>query len=85
MKLYLVSLAAGTVVGVLYAVLGVRSPAPPVSALVGLFGILMGEQIPPLIRHALSRAPASLVWIEQVKPHVFGHLPAGRPRTESPS
>ena len=78
MKLYLMSLAAGLLVGVLYAVLGVRSPAPPVVALVGLLGILIGEQIPPLIRHAVARTPAAAAWLDQVKPHVFGHLPAGR-------
>ena len=77
MKLYLVSLAAGLFVGVIYAVLGVRSPAPPVVALVGLLGILIGEQIPPLLRHAVSTTPASAAWLEQIKPHVFGHLPAG--------
>ena len=59
MKLYLVSLAAGLLVGVLYAVLGVRSPAPPVVALVGLLGILIGEQIPPLVRHALTSTPCT--------------------------
>lgn len=85
MKLYLVSLAVGLAVGALYGVLGVRSPAPPMIALVGLLGILLGEQIPPLIRHALSSTPASVVWIEQLKPHIFGHLPAGRTTTEKSS
>jgi xanthosine utilization system XapX-like protein len=45
----------------------------------------LGEQIPPLIRHALSSTPASVVWIEQLKPHIFGHLPAGRTTTEKSS
>mgnify|MGYP000632601126 CR=1 FL=1 len=44
MKLYLISLAVGLLVGVIYGVLNVRSPAPPVIALVGLLGILIGEQ-----------------------------------------
>jgi XapX domain-containing protein len=78
MKTYLLSLAAGLLAGVLYAVLGVRSPAPPVVALVGLLGILIGEQIPPLIRHAVASTPASAAWLNQIKPHVFGHLPAGQ-------
>jgi XapX domain-containing protein len=82
MKLYLISLAVG--VGALYGALNVRSPAPPVVALIGLFGILMGEQIPPLIRHILSKTPASVAWIEQVRPHMFGHLPAGRRTPEKP-
>lgn len=48
MKLYLMSLGAGLLVGVVYGLLNVRSPAPPVIALVGLLGILIGEQIVPL-------------------------------------
>ena len=55
MKPYLVSLAVGLLVGVIYALFNVRSPAPPVIALVGLLGILVGEQIPPLVKQALKR------------------------------
>ena len=44
MKPYLVSLAVGVLAGALYALLRVRSPAPPVIALVGLLGMLIGEQ-----------------------------------------
>lgn len=54
MKPYLVSLAVGLLVGVVYGILNVRSPAPPVVALVGLFRILAGEQIPPMFRHAFG-------------------------------
>ena len=43
MKLYLVSIVAGLLVGGLYALLEVRSPAPPLVALVGLCGIYLGE------------------------------------------
>ena len=35
MKMYLLSLGAGVLVGIVYSVLGVRSPAPPVVALIG--------------------------------------------------
>lgn len=48
MKPYLLSLGAGLLIGVAYHLLGVRSPAPPVIALVGLAGILLGEQILPI-------------------------------------
>lgn len=76
MKPYLLSLGAGLLVGVVYALLNVRSPAPPVIALVGLLGILVGEQLPPLLKHYLSKPNASRTWIhEQVKPHMFGQLP----------
>ena len=78
MKIYLISLAVGLIVGVLYGVLNVRSPAPPVVALVGLLGILLGEQVPPLVRHIIADKPA-LSWLHQVRPHVFGQMPTGHP------
>jgi len=40
--LYLQSLLAGLVVGGMYAVLRVRSPAPPLTGLTGLAGMLIG-------------------------------------------
>jgi len=39
MKTYLLSAGAGILVGVIYSLLNVRSPAPPLVALVGLLGI----------------------------------------------
>lgn len=77
MKTYLVSLAVGLLVGVIYALFNVRSPAPPVIALVGLLGILIGEQLPPLARKMLAREqPPATSWLQhQVKPHMFGALP----------
>ncbi len=48
MKAYLISLGAGLLVGLVYSLLNVRSPAPPVIALIGLLGMLAGEQIVPL-------------------------------------
>ena len=50
MKQYIVSLALGILAGVIYALFSVRSPAPPIIALVGLLGILAGEQLPPLVK-----------------------------------
>ena len=49
MKMYLLSLAVGLLVGVLYYVLNVKSPAPPLVALVGLLGMVIGEQLLPLL------------------------------------
>jgi XapX domain-containing protein len=83
MKLYLMSLGAGLLVGVIYAVIDVRSPAPPVIALVGLLGILVGEQIPPLVKGYLRQTPAAHAWLHQVQPHMFGHLPRGRTPAET--
>lgn len=76
MKTYLVSLAVGLLVGVIYALFNVRSPAPPVIALVGLLGILLGEQIPPLVKQVFKTESVQTSWLRhQVKPHMFGELP----------
>ncbi|CAB3795836.1 hypothetical protein LMG28614_04237 [Paraburkholderia ultramafica] len=56
MKVYLLSLGAGVLVGVIYHLIGVRSPAPPLVALVGLLGILAGEQLVPLSEQYLLGA-----------------------------
>lgn len=77
MKLYLLSLGAGLLVGIIYGLLNVRSPAPPVIALIGLLGILVGEQLVPLAKSIWAREPAAISWLHQVKPHMFGHLPKG--------
>lgn len=77
MKLYLMSLSAGLLVGIVYSLLNVRSPAPPVVALIGLLGILLGEQIVPFAKSLWSKEPAAVSWIHQIKPHVFGHMPKG--------
>lgn len=62
----LISLAAGVLIGLLYAGLKVRSPAPPALALIGLLGMLAGEQA---TRHLLSRdgTPPPQVTVPQVK------------------
>jgi len=51
---YLISLAIGLLVGVLYGVLDFRSPAPPAIALVGLMGMLLGEKLWPVGRQLVS-------------------------------
>ncbi|NUB29533.1 DUF1427 family protein, partial [Azospirillum brasilense] len=54
---YLLSLGAGILVGVLYALLGVRSPAPPTIALIGLLGMLVGEQAVPVVKRLIAGQP----------------------------
>jgi XapX domain-containing protein len=83
MKVYALSLSIGVLVGVIYGVLNVRSPAPPIIALLGLFGILSGEQIPPLVKRLFTNEPAAHAWFEQIKPHMFGRLPSGSLTTEA--
>lgn len=62
MKIYLVSLGAGILVGLIYAGLQVRSPAPPAVALIGLLGMLIGEQALPVAKKMLSREPVTAAW-----------------------
>lgn len=84
-KPYLLSLAAGVLVGAVYGLLRVRSPAPPIIALVGLLGILLGEQIPSLLRHFVSPDSSAVAWMaRQVKPHLFGRLPGAVPANTNP-
>jgi XapX domain-containing protein len=76
MRLYLISLGAGLLVGVIYSLLNVRSPAPPVVALIGLLGMLLGEQIIPVAKQMLGGSSLAAAWRQsQCVPHVFGQLP----------
>jgi len=76
MRIYLISLGAGLLVGLIYSVLNVRSPAPPVVALVGLLGMLLGEQIIPVGKHMLAGLPFLGACREaKCESHLFGMLP----------
>ena len=78
MKIYLLSLGAGLLVGMIYSLLNVRSPAPPVLALIGLLGILVGEQLVPLAKsHFGSRACRRLLASSGQAAHVRAS-PEGR-------
>jgi XapX domain-containing protein len=75
-KIYLLSLGVGILVGVIYSVLNVRSPAPPLVALVGLLGILIGEQLIPVGRELLAGTAFSTACNRShATSHVFGQLP----------
>jgi XapX domain-containing protein len=86
MKVYLVSLGAGLLVGVVYSLLDVRSPAPPVVALIGLLGILLGEQVIPVGRQMIAGSSLSTAW-QQIRcgQHVFGSLPGGHADPPAPT
>jgi XapX domain-containing protein len=45
MKVLFISFVVGLFVGVLYGVIRVKSPAPPIVALLGLLGMVLGEQL----------------------------------------
>lgn len=58
MTAYLVSLLMGLAVGVAYGFLHVRSPAPPLIALVGLLGMVLGEQAIDAMKHHSVTPPS---------------------------
>lgn len=76
MKLYLISLATGMLVGVIYALLQVRSPAPPAIALIGLLGMLIGEQVVPTARRLVAGEPVTMAWFRsECVPKITGAAP----------
>ncbi|AJY08864.1 XapX domain-containing protein [Burkholderia vietnamiensis] len=78
MKPYAASLLAGILAGVVYALIGVPSPAPPTIALAGLLGILAGEQILPVARRMIGGIRLGTAWREaKCSQHMFGALPGG--------
>ncbi|WP_296659096.1 XapX domain-containing protein [Paraburkholderia sp.] len=79
MKLYVSSLLAGMLAGVVYHVIGVNSPAPPTVALAGLLGMLAGEQILPVARRMMSGIRLKAAWREaKCSQHMFGSLPGAK-------
>ena len=76
MKMYLASLGSGVLIGVIYSLLNVRSPAPPLVALVGLLGILLGEQVIPVGNQMLTGSAFASAWrLAHCAHHVCGTLP----------
>lgn len=65
MKIYLVAIATGILVGIIYALLNVKSPAPPIVALLGLLGMLVGEQVVPFAKRLLNKESVNAVWLHQ--------------------
>jgi len=60
--MYLISLGAGILAGLLYGLIDIRSPAPPAIALVGLLGMLVGEQIVPVAKRLAAGEPVTRAW-----------------------
>lgn len=70
------SLAMGLLVGVIYSIISLRSPAPPVAALAGLFGMLVGEQLVPLVQRLRRGEPLTLAWFRhECVPKISGTPP----------
>lgn len=83
MQAYVISLGAGLLVGVIYGLMGVRSPAPPAIALVGLLGILLGEQVVPIVKHLMQGHSVSAFLQDGANAHVLGHLPSNTPKRDA--
>jgi XapX domain-containing protein len=60
--MYWMSIGAGIFVGIIYGLINVRSPAPPAIALVGLLGILIGEQCVPVAKRLVQGVPLTKAW-----------------------
>jgi len=74
--MYFISIAAGVLVGIIYALIHVRSPAPPAVALLGLLGMLIGEQIVPIAKRVIDGAPLSSAWFaSECAPKITGIAP----------
>ncbi|MBP2301838.1 XapX domain-containing protein [Azospirillum picis] len=76
---YLLSLGAGILVGVIYALIGVRSPAPPTIALIGLLGMLVGEQVVPVVKRMVAGKPVVAFIQDDCARHVLGPQAGARP------
>lgn len=77
MRIYLISLGAGILVGIIYGLLHVRSPAPPAIALIGLLGMLIGEQVVPFASKLIKREPITSAWFSgECIPMITGAPPS---------
>lgn len=81
MKPYLAALGIGLMVGAIYSLLGTRSPAPPAIALLGLLGMLLGEQAVPLAMQVLRGQEVAAFWKANCVERVTGleQTPADKP------
>jgi len=79
MKPYLVALGIGLMVGAIYSLLGTRSPAPPAIALLGLLGMLLGEQAVPLAMQVVRGQEVVGFWKTNCAARVTGLPPAPEP------
>jgi XapX domain-containing protein len=70
--MYLMSIAAGVLVGVIYALIHVRSPAPPAIALLGLLGMLIGEQLVPIAGRVINGEPVMSWFCSECAPKITG-------------
>jgi XapX domain-containing protein len=87
MKVLFLSFLVGLGVGVLYGLIRVKSPAPPIVALLGLLGMVLGEQFGVWIQTKkldVSRA-ASICLVGERYDRPLYNLPSRKTRYESSS
>ena len=87
MKVLFLSFVVGLGVGVLYGLIRVKSPAPPIVALLGLLGMVLGEQFGVWIQTRkldVSRA-ASVCLVGERYDRQLYNPPSRRARYESSS
>ena len=53
MRAFLLSFLLGCIVGALYGLCRIKSPAPPIVALIGLLGMVLGESGYTYVKHLL--------------------------------
>ena len=71
--MYLISLGAGILAGLLYGLIDVRSPAPPPNAQVGRLGMLGGEPIVPVAQRRIGGEPVTRAWFAgECQPKITG-------------
>ena len=87
MKILFLSFIVGLGVGVLYGLIRVKSPAPPIVALLGLLGMVLGEQFGIWVQTKkldVSRA-ASVCLVGERYDRQLYNPPSRRARCESSS
>jgi XapX domain-containing protein len=87
MKVLFLSFIVGLGVGVLYGLIRVKSPAPPIVALLGLLGMVLGEQFGVWIQTKkldVSRAADVCLVGERYDRQLY-NLPSRKTRNDSSS
>jgi XapX domain-containing protein len=73
---YVISLSVGFGVGLLYWLLKVQSPAPPLIALAGLLGMVLGEHAIPVVKAQFFAQAAEVQVADQNAMNAAAQKPA---------
>jgi XapX domain-containing protein len=64
---YVISLGVGFGIGLVYWLLKVQSPAPPLVALAGLLGMVLGEHAVPIVKAQFFAQAPTVQIVEQAE------------------